>query len=108
VELVQVQLLKRHKQQTTMKGQPMTETPDAAMLMSMVRDSRAGFVDPKWDELLALVNDQANAIQRVRAVHISRTRDDVSFCIACVDHDKIGYFQSWPCDTTRALDGEQE
>ena len=46
----------------------MTETPDSAMLMSMVKDARAGFVDPKWDELLALVDDQAKTIQGIHQV----------------------------------------
>ena len=68
MELAQVQLLKRHKQSTTTKGTTMTEMPDASMLMSMVRDSRAGFVDNKWDELLALVDDQARTIQGIHEV----------------------------------------
>lgn len=46
----------------------MTEIPDAAMLMAMVKNAGAGFTHSKWDELLSLVDDQANAIQRVRKV----------------------------------------
>ena len=46
-------------------------------------------------------------LNRVRMVHIKQTRDGVTFCIACVDHDSNGGdWQDWPCDTMRALAGE--
>jgi hypothetical protein len=43
-------------------------------------------------------------LNRVRMVHIQQTRDGVTFCTACVDHDSNGGdWQDWPCDTMRAL-----
>lgn len=75
----------------------MTEMPDASMLMSMVRDARAGFVDPKWDELLALVNDQANAIQRVQDLH-TEMNNNFNACQECL--------LNYPCPTIKALDGD--
>lgn len=86
----------------------MTETPDAAMLMSMVRDSSAGFVDPKWDELLALVDDQANAIERVRELH-KPFGENNEWCDHCEIGQNSGYdWADYPCDTIKALDGDTE
>ena len=57
--------------------EPMTETPNPAMLMSMVRDARAIGHEPMkkrtineatWDELLALIDDQAKTIQGIHEV----------------------------------------
>ena len=76
----------------------MTEIPDAAMLMSMVKNAGAGFTDNKWDELLALVDDQAEAIQRVRQLG-----DEECECLnyeACCEHEGIQR-------AIKALDGEQ-
>jgi hypothetical protein len=44
------------------------------------------------------------AIKRVRELHKKDTRDSVSFCVACIDHDKQDLFAEWPCDTIKALD----
>ena len=47
------------------------------------------------------------AINRVRELHQKKTRDGVTFCPACVDHDSDGGdWQLWPCETIAALDGE--
>jgi hypothetical protein len=47
------------------------------------------------------------AINRVRKLHQKKTRDGVTFCPACVDHDSDGGdWQLWPCETIAALDGE--
>ena len=78
----------------------MTEVPDAAMLMSMVKNVGAGFTDSKWDELLSLVDDQAQAIQRVRELHTTdKYINDAETCMEC-DY-------TFPCNTIKALDGEQ-
>jgi hypothetical protein len=83
--------------------------PDASMLMSMVRDARTGFVDKKWDELLSLVDDQANAIERVRAVHQMQIIDGYEHCYACLNHEDHGsVWQQWPCETIAALNGDTE
>ena len=84
----------------------MESSIDKQMAQAIVKDSwrkQRAFTE---SYLLDKVENQAAAIQRVRAVHVARTRDDVSFCTACVDHDQIGYFQSWPCETIAALDGD--
>lgn len=76
----------------------MTEVPDAAMLMSMVKNAGAGFTDSKWDELLSLVDDQAQAIQRVRQLG-----DEECACllyISSCEHDGIQR-------AIKALDGGQ-
>jgi uncharacterized protein Yka (UPF0111/DUF47 family) len=55
----------------------MTESPDPAMLMSMVRDARETTHAPMkkrtineatWDELLALIDSQAKTIQGIHEV----------------------------------------
>jgi hypothetical protein len=55
----------------------MTELPDLAMLMSMVREGRATTHEPMkkitineatWDELLRLIDDQAKTIQGIHQV----------------------------------------
>ena len=79
----------------------MTEIPDAAMLMAMVKNAGAGFTDNKWDELLKLVDDQAASIQRVRELHYSYLDE----CIVCSEY-KAPFNTPYPCATIRALDGE--
>lgn len=46
-------------------------------------------------------------LNRVRMVHIKETRDGVSYCTGCVDHDGRGdTWQLWPCETIAALVGD--
>jgi hypothetical protein len=45
-------------------------------------------------------------LNRVRMVHIMHERDGIQFCLACVDHEFFGEFQMYPCDTMKALAGE--
>ena len=64
-----------------------------------------------FNAICGRVNKQATkmneAINRVRELHKKETRDSISFCIACVDHDGNGdSWQIWPCETIEALDGE--
>lgn len=45
-------------------------------------------------------------LNRVRRLHVKNTRDGVSFCTACVEHDSNGGdWQLYPCETMRALEG---
>lgn len=47
-------------------------------------------------------------LNRVRRLHVKNTRDGVSFCTACVEHDSDGGdWQLYPCETMRVLAGEE-
>ena len=35
-----------------------------------------------------------------------QTRDGVSWCITCLDPDVFDNFAEWPCDTMKALAGD--
>lgn len=93
----------------------MTEIPDAAVLMSMVKSAGAGFTDNKWDELLALIDSQAEAIQRVRELHKPFTRkvselwsnagELETLCRACEVQSDAAFY---PCPTIKKLDGKNE
>ncbi len=76
----------------------MTEIPDGAMLMSMVKSAGAGFTDNKWDELLALIDSQAEAIQRVRELAINAITEQ---------EQNGGQVTLFPSAILKALDGEQ-
>lgn len=53
-------------------------------------------------------NRLQEALNRVRMVHVSQTRDGVTFCTACVEHDTDGgEWQLFPCETMRALAGDE-
>ena len=76
----------------------MTEIPDAAVLMSMVKSAGAGFTDNKWDELLALIDSQAEAIQRVRELATNAITEQ---------EQNGGQVTLFPSAILKALDGEQ-
>jgi hypothetical protein len=45
-------------------------------------------------------------LNRVRRLHTMQTRDGVSWCITCLDPDVFDNFAEWPCDTMKALAGD--
>jgi hypothetical protein len=45
-------------------------------------------------------------LNRVRRLHTMQTRDGVSWCMACLDPDVFDNFAEWPCDTMKALAGD--
>jgi len=46
-------------------------------------------------------------LNRVRMAHVMGMRHGVKFCTTCVEHPADGAdFQAWPCDTMKALAGE--
>lgn len=60
----------------------------------------------KFNELLQMSVKQQNAIKRVRELHTpdkSIWSDEFNPCPSCGDYGQILY----PCDTIKALDGEQ-
>ena len=48
----------------------------------------------------------SKSIERVRALHVKEEKDGDAFCTACVHHEEFNWWQMWPCDTIKALDGE--
>lgn len=46
-------------------------------------------------------------LNRVRMLHVSDTRDGVTYCPTCVDPDDHNEYQLYPCETMRALAGEE-
>lgn len=46
------------------------------------------------------------AIERVRALHVKEEKDGDAFCTACVHHEEFNWWQMWPCDTIKALNGD--
>jgi hypothetical protein len=47
-------------------------------------------------------------LNRVRMLHTKHTRDNVTFCTHCLDRDVFDQFAEWPCDTVKALQGDEE
>jgi hypothetical protein len=45
-------------------------------------------------------------LNRVRRLHTMQTRDGVSWCMACLDPNVFDNFAEWPCDTMKALAGD--
>jgi hypothetical protein len=45
-------------------------------------------------------------LNRVLRLHTMQTRDGVSWCMACLDPDVFDNFAAWPCDTMKALAGD--
>ena len=45
-------------------------------------------------------------LNRVRRLHTMQTRDGVSWCMACLDPGVFDNFAEWPCDTMKALAGD--
>ena len=45
-------------------------------------------------------------LNRVRMVHVSENVDGYEVCKACISHESdFALWQSWPCETMRALAG---
>ena len=57
-----------------------------------------------------VVENAKDQKEDIRKLHIKETRDGVSFCLACVDHQKNWRddYQEWPCETMRALQADDE
>jgi hypothetical protein len=46
-------------------------------------------------------------LNRVRMVHVYDVVDDMAFCKACPNPETERYkWQEWPCETMKALDGD--
>lgn len=47
-------------------------------------------------------------LNRVRMLHAPTTRDGDTFCTACIDHEAdYSLWQTYPCATIRALQGDE-
>ena len=47
-------------------------------------------------------------LNRVLRLHTSLTRDAYTFCTHCLHPDIWDEFAPWPCDTMKALQGDDE
>ena len=46
--------------------------------------------------------------ERIRTLHIKGERDGQTFCTHCLDPEVFDNFATWPCDTIKALQGDDD
>lgn len=47
-------------------------------------------------------------LNRVRMLHVKQTADNLSWCGHCLDPIELDSYNLWPCETMKALHGDDD